>query len=257
MIKESISIKKCWIAPIAADGGCGTDWQEIQLGQRESTLKFNGSAAAKTTHNGVTGNTLAASTKKGSHTLVFQLADLTPDVIAMLTGGTSETTADGELYSAPLDMNQLIEYSFRILSASMVVFTMPRVSIDSYPIANDDDLHYYSVEGTLLTPEDKSVPMHSHLILSNAAKKAAAITEFTLEGFAAVATITAGAKTVAITLPSGSVKTALVPHITTSPGSSITPIAGVSTDFTAAKSYVVTAADGTEATWTVTVTVTP
>lgn len=257
MINTSISIKKCWFAPVAADGGCGTDWQEIQIGQREGTLKFNGSSADTTTHKGVTGNSLARSKKKGEHTLLFQLADLSPDVISQLTGGTSETSADGVRYDAPLDQNQDIEFSFRLLSASMVEYILPRVAIDGFPVINDDDLHYYNIDGTLLSPEKVTVPIHSHLILSDAAQKAAAITGFTMDGFVAVATITAGAKTVAITLPSGTVKTALVPHITTSPGSSIAPIAGVATDFTSAKPYVVTAADGTEATWTVTVTVTP
>ena len=252
-LETSIAVKKCWISPLAADGGCGTDWIEIQIGQREGTLKFNGSAAATTMHKGVTGNSLARSLKKGEKTLAFQLADLSPDIIAMLTGGTSESTADGILYSAPLDENQDIEYSFQILSGSMVLFTLPRVAIDGYPIANDDDLHFYTVDGSLLTPTKTGVPINSHLILSH--PEAAVIKGFTLDGISTVPTINPSAKTVTFALPALSVITALVPHATLSPGASISPVMGTATDFTAAKTYVVTSANGTEAPWTVTVTV--
>lgn len=252
-LETSIAIKKCWIAPIAADGGCGTDWMEIQLGQREGTLKFNGASADTTRHKGVTGNTLARSLKAGEKTLTFQLADLTPDIIAMLTGGTSSVTADGNMYAAPLEENQDIAYSFRILSGNMVLFSLPHVALDSYPMADDDDLHYYTIEGTLITPEKRDVPIYEYLILKT--PSANAITAFTIGGYAAVATINAVAKTVAIALPAGTLKTALVPHVTTSPGASISPITGVSTDFTSPVVYKVTSANGTEATWTVTVSI--
>jgi len=93
---------------------------------------------------------------------------------------------------------------------------------------------------------------------SSAPSSAKAITAFSFVG--ATGIIDETAKTIAVTVPYGTNKTALVATFTTT-GSSVkvgtTAQASATTpnDFTASKAYIVTAADGTTATYTVIVTV--
>jgi hypothetical protein len=81
------------------------------------------------------------------------------------------------------------------------------------------------------------------------------IVSFSIPQQSSAAVINSTAGTVAIQVVSGTVLTALVPTITVSDGATISPAGGVATDFTSAKSYVVTASDATTKNWTVTVTV--
>ena len=68
------------------------------------------------------------------------------------------------------------------------------------------------------------------------------------------ATIMESAKTVIATVPEGTNVTALVPVITVSDNATINPASGVPQNFTNPKTYTVTAEDGTQAVYTVTVT---
>ena len=68
-------------------------------------------------------------------------------------------------------------------------------------------------------------------------------------------TINATAHTVAIEVPSGTDKSALSPEVLLSQGAQVSPRSGVETDFTNPVEYTVTAEDGTEQVWTITVTV--
>jgi hypothetical protein len=67
--------------------------------------------------------------------------------------------------------------------------------------------------------------------------------------------INEGAKTIAVTVPYGTVVTGLIPAITVSPGASVSPLSGAARDFTTPVDYIVTAADDSTVTYTVTVTV--
>jgi hypothetical protein len=82
---------------------------------------------------------------------------------------------------------------------------------------------------------------------------ATAITGFSFTTPAAEGTITG--TNVAITVPPGTVLTSLTPTITVSEGAAVSPASGEAQDFSEPVDYVVTAADGTTETWTVTVTV--
>jgi hypothetical protein len=66
--------------------------------------------------------------------------------------------------------------------------------------------------------------------------------------------VNTGAGTVSVTVPYGTVLASLTPTITLSPGASIDPPSSTAQNFTNPVTYTVTAADGTPATWTVTVT---
>jgi len=81
-----------------------------------------------------------------------------------------------------------------------------------------------------------------------------AITAFSFTSPAATGVITEASHTIAITVPFGTVVTALVPTIIHT-GSSISPATGVANNFTSPVTYTVTAADATKQPYTITVTV--
>ncbi|MCK5479580.1 MAG: hypothetical protein KAJ06_00480, partial [Gammaproteobacteria bacterium] len=89
-----------------------------------------------------------------------------------------------------------------------------------------------------------------------AAADSKAITVFDFNGLApaVIGTVDEAAKTVALTVPFGTVITALVPTITHN-GSSVAPLSGVAQDFTAPVTYTVTAADASTQGYVVTVTI--
>lgn len=252
-IKTSIKIKKFWYADVASDGGAGSNWNEIQIALREASVQFQGSDADTTNYKSVLGAVLESSIQKGDKTMNFQLADLTPSVIADFTGGTVTDDVNSTAYACPENENQSIEKSIKFLTNKNVLVILPRVTFDGYPIMNDDDLHYYQLNGVVLKPEkvsERSYYIH-HLKLPSAA----VILSFVLSAQTGAATINAGAKTVAITVASGTVVTALTPTVTASIGASISPASGAAINFTSPVVYTVEAADGTSVDWTVTVTV--
>ena len=83
-----------------------------------------------------------------------------------------------------------------------------------------------------------------------------AVTAFRFTSPAAEGTISETSHTIAVTVPSGTNVSALVPTITHT-GASIDPATGVARDFTNPVVYTVTAADTSTQDYTVTVTVTP
>jgi len=252
-MKTSIKIKKFWWADVAADGGVGTNWNEIQIGQREASVQFNGSDADTSNYKNVLGSILESATTKGDKTLNFQFADLTPAVIAEFCGGTVTTDSNSVKYEAPENENQAVEKSLRFLTEKNVLYTIPRASLDAYPIVNDDDLHYYQVNSIVLKPTKTGVASYSYdvLLLPDAND----ILTFVLDSETGAATITAGTHTVAIEVVNGTVVTALQPVIGVSLGASITPISGAAQDFTSPVVYAVESANGDSQNWTVTVTV--
>lgn len=254
-LKTSIKIKKFWYADVAADGGAGTNWEEIQIGTREATMQLNGSDADTTNYKNVLGDAIESGKMKGDVTLNFQLADMSPDAVAEFTGGTVTTTSEAITWEAPENPNQAIEKSFKFLTDKNVEFVIPRATVDAYAMVNDDDLHYHQINSTILKPQKTTVRSLSYSELLT--PEANAITAFTFGSAidSAPATIDGAAFTVAITVIALTVVTALVPEVIVSKGASITPGSGVSTDYTGAVPYTVTSADGTAQIWTVTVTV--
>jgi hypothetical protein len=252
-MKTSIKIKKFWYAPVKSDGDIGTDWAEIQVGQREATVQFNGSDAEVNNYKNILGGVLESSTMKGDKTVNFQFADLTPDVIADFTGGVSSTDATADSYDAPLNESQSIEKSVMFLTDKNVLFRLPRVSFDGFPVINDDDLHYYQINGTVLQPEKSTVASYGFDILKQPDNND--ILTFTLPQQTGAAVISAVAHTVVIEVVNGTSKTALVPTITVSKGASITPKSGETKDFTNPVTYAVESANGDSQDWTVTVNV--
>lgn len=253
MASTSIKVKKFWYSQLNTAGATKNHWKEIQLGQREATVQFNGSDADVTTFKNVVGNTLESSNMKGDKTINFQYADFTPETIADFTGGTVTTTAAAVSFDAPENENQSIEFAVMFLSDRNILYRCPRVAFDGYPMINDDDLHYIQMNGVVLLSAVAGLSTWGYdKIIQTSAND---ILTFAMDEQSAAATISTVNHTVAITVVSGTSKTALIPAITTSLGSSITPNAGVEQNFTAAKTYTVTAADGTTQVWTVTVTV--
>lgn len=256
-IKTSIKIKKFWYSDVAADGGVGVDWKEAQVAQREATVQFNGSDADVTNYKNVLGNILESATLKGDMTMNFQLADLTPEVIADFAGGTVTEDADSILYEAPENENQGIEKSIKFLTDNNILYILPRISFDAYPIVNDDDLHYYQCNGTRLLPEKTGEPIMSYHVLKLVSANDITSFDILVAGSSVLtgaATINAGTHTVTAEVANGTGLTALSPSIVASLGASLDPASGDVTDFTTAVNYEVEAADGTKQIWAITVT---
>jgi len=252
-MKTSIKIKKFWYADVASDGGMGTNWAEIQVGQREATVQFNGSDADVSNFKNVLGSVLESALLKGDKTMAFQFADLTPEVIAEFVGGTVTSDSEADSFDCPENENQNVEKSIMFLTEKNVIWRMPRVSFDSYPIINDDDLHYFQMNGVVLQPEKVGVSSFGFDVLKT--PDANDIVSFVLAAQTGAATIDTGAHTVSIEVANGTVVTALTPVIGLSKGASILPISGSAQDFTTPVAYVVESASLISQTWTVTVTV--
>ena len=256
-MKTSIKIKRFWYADPAPDGGLGTNWKEVQIGQREGTVQFNGSAASVNNYKNVLGDNLESSLVKGDKTMNFQLADLTPDVIAAFTGGSVVSDSTSDRYECPENENQSIEKSIKFLTDRNILVTIPRCAIDAYPIINDDDLHYYQIDSTVLKPTKSGVKTYTMDTLKIV--DANDIVSFSFGALidSAPATISTSLHTVALTVVALTVVTALVPVIGVSLGASITPESGEADNFTSPVVYSVKAANGEIQAWTVTITVTP
>jgi ribosomal protein L13E/preprotein translocase subunit SecB len=90
----------------------------------------------------------------------------------------------------------------------------------------------------------------------SSASSAKAITSFVFTNPAAVGSINEDAKTISVMVPSGTDRNGLAPEITHT-GASISPASGAVRDFSFPVQYIVTAENGSEAVYTVTVTVAP
>lgn len=250
-MKTSIKIKKFYYSALAADGGMGSNWTEVQSGQRENSVSFTGSDADTTNYKNVEGATLESSMTKGDKTLAFQLADLTPDVIADFMGGTVTTTGEGVSYDAPSNENQYIEKSVMFLTEKNVLFRIPRVRFDAFPAINDDDLHYHQINGVVLRPEKTGVTSNGYDIISD--PDAALIKTFAIP-LAVSSTVDDTAGTVAVVMPALTDVTALVPQVVTSLGALPSPRSGIAQNFTTPQTYTVTSASGESKAYIVTVT---
>lgn len=83
------------------------------------------------------------------------------------------------------------------------------------------------------------------------------ILSFTIAGLNVTGDITENPKAIVAVVPYGTDVTSLVPIITISEKATISPASGIATDFTHPVTYTVTAEDGSKATYTATVTVSP
>ncbi len=253
-LKTSIKIKKFWYADIASDGGIGNNWQEIQIGQREASVQFNGSDADVSNFKNILGANLESAIVKGDKTMNFQNANLTPEVIGDFTGGIVTSDATAESYDAPENENQVIEKSIKFLTDKNVLFRMTRVSFDSFPIINDDDLHYYQMNSVVLVPEKAGEPTYGYDVLLQPDNNDILTFSFVEEDAPAVIT---GSPTFTVTVDvdNGTDESAIIPTITVSKGASIDPPSGQVNDFTSPVVYAIESANGDTQNWTVTVTV--
>lgn len=81
------------------------------------------------------------------------------------------------------------------------------------------------------------------------------IISFTIPNQVGSSIINSGAATIAITMPSGTNASALIPTFTLSPLATASPVSGISANYTSPVVHNVTAQNGTTKAWTVTVTV--
>ncbi|MFT3740031.1 MAG: M1 family aminopeptidase [Breznakibacter sp.] len=107
-----------------------------------------------------------------------------------------------------------------------------------------------------VTAEDGSSQIYT-VVVTNALNSEKQILSFTITGQAGMTEIDQSSRTVTVTMPAGSVITALAPVLTVSQGATVSPASGETRDFTTAQSYSVTSQDGTSQTYSVTITILP
>lgn len=256
-MKTSVGFKKIWVSEKSATGGLGNQWKPLQVGTREGTGSFMQDAATVTPYKNVLGDSIEELIKAGDIKTALQLADIDPETIAFVSGGTFTDSADGRTYGPADSANVSRELSLAILTNKNIFITAPRVSFSTALTFKDDDLHFADMTGTALKPEDGVSRTFKYTALDATQAAAAKILGFALAAQAGAATINHTARTVAITVATGTPKTALAPLVDVSMGAQCTPLSGVATDFTSPEVYTVEAADGTTVSYTVTVTVAP
>lgn len=147
-----------------------------------------------------------------------------------------------------------------VLTAVIPTFTVTNRSYVSCP---DDDIDVVESEVTeldftdalLLKVWDEALTDYDYDVTLTKLSKTAQITGFTVPNQTGGSTINQGAGTIAITVPFGTAVTALVPTVTKSAGSTISP-AVAATNFTSPVVFTVTSQDLTvEKEYTVTITV--
>lgn len=252
---SDVDYSKVMIADVAADGGLGTAWEELQGRIRQGTASLAGSDPDVTAHKDVLGQIIKSSVILGDTTFGFQCADVSAQNRAYLMGGTVVTTAEGTNYKAP-SVNQAINKSIMIIGRDGVVDYAVNVSISAYITKSDDDLAYIQVNGTVEKPTKADTEPYGSWD-NTIDLSANDITAFTLPEQTGPATINESLHTVDIEVANGTVVTALVPTITCSIGANATPNSLEAQDFTSPVVYSVKSADETLQNWTVTVTVAP
>lgn len=256
-MKTSVGFKKVWVSEKSATGGMGNQFRPLQTSTRQGTGSFMQDAATVTPYKNVLGKSIEETVQAGDKKVALQLGDIDPESIAMISGGTFTDSATGRSYTPPATANAKRELSLAILTDKNVYIEVPRVSFTSALTFKDDDLHFCDVAGTALMPEDGVSEDFKYTALDATQAATAKILGFALTAQAGAATINHTAKTVAITVATGTSKTALAPLVGVSMGAQCTPLSGVATDFTSPVVYSVEAADGTKVSYTVTVTVAP
>jgi hypothetical protein len=106
--------------------------------------------------------------------------------------------------------------------------------------------------GYTVTAADGSIQTYTVTVVQ-APSSGKAITEFSLAGCAG----TISSTNIAVTVPAGTDLSFIAPTLIAHNGASISPAAGAALDFTVPVNYIVTAADSTTQTYTVTATVAP
>lgn len=118
-------------------------------------------------------------------------------------------------------------------------------------VTNSGELYFFK----MLMKADTQIAWGEQAVLFDGRSSETDITGFVLPEQTGAATINAGAHTVAIEVANGTDVTTLTATISLSAGATIDPGTGVELDYTNPVQFTVTASDGTEQVWTVTVTV--
>jgi formylglycine-generating enzyme required for sulfatase activity len=128
------------------------------------------------------------------------------------------------------------------------------VKVDSTVQTSGTTAHNFTSPVTYTVTAADATTQDYVVTVTVAANPAKAITAFTFPTSTGT-TITEAAHTIAVTVPFGTVVTALVPTIAISTGASISPLTGVANNFTTPRTYTVTAADSSTQAYVVTVTI--
>ena len=184
-------------------------------------------------------NVIAAAASSDKAITVFDFNGLTPAVV-----GTVDEPAKTIALTVPFGT---------VVTALVPTITHDGASVAPLSGAAQD----FTAPATYtVTASDTSTQNYIVTVTVAAASSDKAITVFDFNGLtpAVVGTVDEPAKTIALTVPFGTVVTALVPTITHD-GASVAPLSGAAQDFTAPATYTVTASDTSTQNYIVTVTV--
>jgi len=161
--------------------------------------------------------------------------------------GVTQTVDNG---AAPGTIAVVVPFGTAVTELRPTINVNPGASVS--PVSGVAQNFTSPVTYTVTAPDGTTTDTYIVTVISAAASSAADITVFNIPGQIS-STITGNA--IAVVVPHGTSVTALVPHITTSPGASVSPVSGVAQNFTSPVAYIVTAQDGTTTqNYTVTVT---
>ncbi len=169
-------------------------------------------------------------------------------------------------YSTVSSSAYFVDNDYGIISSVPYVVTVADFKANLTP-ALDASFQVYDADGTtpatviddtklVIVTAGDGITKRTYTIMRIPLKTGKAILTFNFTTPSAVGTVNTTDHTVALTVPFGTVVTALVPTITISDGATISPLTGVAADFTAPVKYTVTAEDLSTQDWMVTVTVT-
>lgn len=151
MGKVTIGLSKIEIGAIAVDGGMGTSLASLGYTYKDSCSLVTADPETTEHYSEEKDDPVASSDKGGKTTLSFQVMDPDVDVLAILLGGTADTTAG--TWAAP-DSIPVIEKSVKVTPTQGLYFEFPRMKLTAKINANfsKSGILLIDVVGTVLTP---------------------------------------------------------------------------------------------------------
>lgn len=235
------------LSAIAADGGVGTSWAQLADTFKDSATLKQGEPTDTDFFEEENEDPILTISEKGTTPVEFSIVDITAARMAEVFGGTVNGNGD---YEAPSTMPE-VEKSLRIIPLKGPALVLTRVKITAlidWTISRKG-LFKATIKGKLLTPLKTGEPPYRLVNL----KKVSSFIFDALEPDV-TGTIDEANKTIALTVPNGTVVTALVPTIVHT-GASISPASGAVQDFTNPVTYTVTPPAGATESYVVTVTI--
>ncbi len=155
---SAVELQKLEIAPIAADGGAGTEFEEVPV-VHEATFTYEDSEPEAKDYKDVKGNVYFRTKKPGVVKMNASIGRYDLETKAKLQGGKYTAGAEGKPGSwVRPDGAPIIEYTVRGTTLDGVRITFPRAEVSASGKANDQAIGL-SLVFTALKPTKAGVPV--------------------------------------------------------------------------------------------------